>query len=100
MSISTDQGRKRMLSAILSRSASDPAFRAGLLREPKQAISQAFGVTIPEQFKVQFIEKDSTLDALVVLPDLRLNGAELSESELEVVNGGGDLLFAPEETPW
>jgi hypothetical protein len=88
-----------MLNAILARAASDPSFRAGLLVEPKQTISQVFGVTIPPQFRLRFIEKDADLDALVVLPDLRIEGAELSERDLDVVNGGGDVpLFNIE--PW
>jgi hypothetical protein len=89
-----------MLNAILTRSESDAIFRAGLLENPKQTISQAFGVAIPEQFRVQFIEKEASLDALVVLPDFRPEGGELCERDLEVVNGGGDVSDDLVETPW
>jgi hypothetical protein len=100
MSVTTVRTRERMLHAILSRAASDPAFRSGLLAEPKQTISEAFGVTIPDQFRVRFIEKGPNLDALVVLPDLRAESSELSESDLEVVNGGGASPSFDDDAPW
>ena len=98
MSLSRDHARERMLHAILSRAASDPIFRSGLLTDPRQAISDAFGLAVPEQFRVRFIEKDPSLDALVVLPDLRNDGAELSAGDLDSVNGGGEGFF--DESPW
>ena len=74
--------------AILSRASWDPMFRTGLLQEPKQTIRDAFGVTIPEGFRIRFVEKGPDLDALVVLPDTNPDGPELSESDLDTVHGG------------
>jgi hypothetical protein len=99
MSAPSDHARERMLNAILTRAASDPVFRAGLLSQPKETINEVFGVTIPPQFRLRFIEKEADLDALVVLPDLRVEGAELSERDLDVVNGGGDISLFNDE-PW
>jgi hypothetical protein len=99
MSLSRDDARERMLHAILSRAATDPIFRSGLLNDPKQAISNTFGVAVPDHFRLRFIEKDPSLDALVVLPDLRNEVAELSQGDLDTVNGGVGGFFDGDE-PW
>src|SRR4051812_40331061 len=93
MSSSATETRQRMLNAILSRAATDRIFRSGLLTEPRQAISDAFGVAIPTHFRIRFIEREPDVDALVVLPDLRSEGDELSERELETANGGQGADF-------
>jgi hypothetical protein len=81
--------QQQMLDAILQRSAIDLAFRRELLTNPRGAIEQAFGVVIPRTFNIRFIERDPGVDALVVLPDARGGGGELSDADLEVVSGGG-----------
>jgi hypothetical protein len=104
MPSATESGRERMLQAILSRAAVDPIFRAGLLAEPKRAINEAFGIAIPAQLRIRFIEKDADLDALVVLPDRAPTSGELNEHQLETANGGqGDafeLGFDIGDLPW
>jgi hypothetical protein len=95
--------REQLLEAILARAAYDRAFRVGLLASPKQAITAAFGVTIPEQFRIRFIEKDTDLDALVVLPEPGLPGGELTDSDLDTVHGGASGGFGPmnaKKAPW
>jgi hypothetical protein len=77
---------QQVLEAVLQRSTEDAGFRARLLTEPRAAIFEAFGVKIPEPFRVKFIEKGSEVDALVVLPEFRTD--ELSDQELENVAGG------------
>jgi hypothetical protein len=76
------------LDAVLSRASLDPAFRRALLTEPRAAIDAAFGIRIPPDLRVQFIEKGPEVDALIVLPDLRDPSGELSERDLESVAGG------------
>ena len=61
-----------------------------LLAEPRQTISKTFGVAIPPTFRIRFIEKEPDLDALVVLPDLKVGGDELSNGDLDAANGGQD----------
>jgi hypothetical protein len=77
---------QQVLEAVLQRSTEDAAFRGRLLTDPRAAIFEAFGVKIPEQFRVKFIEKGSEVDALVVLPEFRTD--ELSDRDLENVAGG------------
>jgi hypothetical protein len=76
------------LEAVLHRSSVDREFRRQLLSDPRQAIQQAYGVTIPSSFRVKFIERDEDVDALVVLPDFSDPQGVLSDNELETVAGG------------
>ena len=87
--------REELLDAILERAATDLDFRTGLLESPKETVEEAFGVRVPEGYRIRFIERDPELDSLVVLPDFRDPGAEeLSDDDLENVAGGtGDPPF-------
>ncbi len=82
-----DAAHNAVIEAILERAASDPAFRRELLRDAREAIRAAFGIVIPPEVRLRFIEKESDVDALVVLPDPNGEG-ELSEAELDTVAGG------------
>ena len=88
--------KQQLMAAILSRAATDPAFRSGLLNDPKRTIRDTFDVAVPDDYRVRFIQKDPDLDALVVLPDVRPAQAELSDGDLDSVRGdvasGGDLF--------
>jgi hypothetical protein len=79
---------ERALDAVVSRAATDPKFRAALLTEPRQAIQQAFGVRVPDDVRVKFIERPPDVDALIVLPDVRRADGELADADLESVSGG------------
>ena len=79
---------EQLLSAILDRSSIDREFRRRLLLEPRRAIEDAFGVVIPVNFSVRFVEKEPGLDALVVLPDLVNSDGQLSDDDLDAVSGG------------
>jgi len=68
---SAEDARVDVLSAVLARAETDVAFRARLLTEPHRAIEDAFGIQVPQDFRLRFIERQSDIDALVVLPDLR-----------------------------
>lgn len=76
------------LAAVLARAETDVVFRQRLLVEPHRAIHDTFGVEVPREFRLRFIERDQDVDALVVLPDLRNADQELSGEDLEQVTGG------------
>jgi hypothetical protein len=76
------------LSTVLARAETDVAFRTRLLTEPHRAIQDEFGIQVPHDFRLRFIERHSDVDALVVLPDLRPADGELSAESLEHVAGG------------
>ena len=80
--------RQRLLDEIMRRASEDTSFRTFLLSEPKEAIYQTFGVRVPLNFRVQFIEKGADIDALVVLPDMARTNDELTDDDLDAVAGG------------
>jgi hypothetical protein len=79
-----------VMQRLLTRSATDRAFRAKLIAEPSAAIAEFAGKpgseVPPALQRVRFIE--NTADATIVLPDVVAPAAELSEAELETVSGG------------
>ena len=78
---------------VLSKSALDSEFRAGLLTDPRATLEKMAGAPLPENLRVKFIEKDSDCDAMFVLPD-PIAQDELTDQELEAVAGGiGDLTI-------
>jgi hypothetical protein len=97
MTISAAQ--QQALEKILTRASADAEFRTGLLADPRRAIYDALGVRIPQTFRVKFVEKDSDIDALIVLPDLQRPDGELSERDLDVVAGGADSVALASD-PW
>ena len=99
--MSTPKVHEKLLEAVSHRASMDGHFRAQLLADPASAIHAAFGVTLPEGFRIRFIEKDPGLDVMVVLPDLRAADEELSDDDLEQVAGGtGTLAWSdPGPTP-
>ncbi len=78
---------------VLSKSALDSEFRAGLLTNPRATLERMAGEPMPENLRVKFIEKDSDCDAMFVLPD-PISSDELTDQELEAVAGGiGNLTI-------
>jgi hypothetical protein len=86
--MSMSNKEEQALQAVLERSTVDPDFRRQLLVDPRRAILERFGVSIPSSFNVKFVEKDAGVDALIVLPDFRRPDGELSDGDLESVSGG------------
>lgn len=83
-----------MLALVLARAESDVSFRRDLLDDPHHAIEAAFGVHVPRDFRLRFIERTPDVDALVVLPDVRDADGELSAETLEHVAGGAHMQNA------
>lgn len=78
-----------LLKEVMERAATDREFRGRLLSDPVAAIRMAFGVILPHNYRIRFIERPRELDALIVLPDVGGRG-ELGEDDLEQVAGGSD----------
>ena len=74
-----------MRSKIVGKANEDADFRARLLSDPKEALEQELGVTIPASLSVEVHEESGTTAHLVLPPDSRL-----SEGDLRAVAGGGD----------
>ena len=77
-----------ILNDVQRRATVDRDFRERLLNEPDSVLAEVTGQGVPEDFTIRFIEKDANTDALIVLPDMVPETAELSEADLEAVAGG------------
>ncbi len=71
---------------ILTKADEDGDFRALLIADPRAAISDEIGTSIPEGFDI-VVHEDSATTAHLVLPP----SPELTEAELQMVSGGGNL---------
>lgn len=85
------QQAQRQMDDLLARSATDRAFRAKLLADPKTAMSEFIGMPVRPSFNVKFIENKA--DATIVLPDAVDPAKELSSQDLEGVAGGVTLAL-------
>ena len=68
---------------ILSRADDDGDFRARLVADPRAAVADEIGMTVPEGFNV-VVHEDSATTAHLVLPP----SPELTEAELAMAAGG------------
>ena len=78
-----------LLKEVVERAGEDREFRARLLADPAAAIRMTFGVILPHNYRIRFMEKPADLDALIVLPAVRVR-EELDDDALDLVAGGGD----------
>ena len=72
-----------MRAKIMGKAAEDAEFRARLLGDPKGAIEQELGVTVPASLSIEVHEEDGATAHLILPPDSRLN-----EGDLQAVAGG------------
>ena len=71
---------------LLVRAEEEGDFRARLLKDPKAAIRDATGLSVPDSINIHVIE-DSATDYHLVLPP---SGRGLSDGELDAVSGGSE----------
>ena len=72
------QTAQEMEKTVLDKASEDADFRARLLSNPKDAIQQAVGVTVPDGFTIKVHEEDSMTAHLVLPPTGKLSAADLS----------------------
>ena len=65
---------------VMDKAADDADFRAMLLSDPKAAISQELGVTLPAGFKVEVHEEGADVGHLVLPPPSRLSEADMRQA--------------------
>lgn len=82
---------------VTEKAAADEAFRARLLSDPKAAIEEELGLTIPPGFTVE-VHEDAPGACHLVLPP----SAALGEAELEQAAGGfaGDPSGESPDDSW
>ena len=72
---------------ILSRAGEDGDFRARLVADPKAAVADEIGMTVPEGFNVEVHEDSATTAHLVLSPS-----PELTEADLAMAAGGLSVI--------
>jgi hypothetical protein len=88
MSSNQPSNDEKIIADVTARAAVDRAYRQRLLSSPREALAEVAGMQVPKSFTVKFVEKDPSVDAMFVLPDLIDPNGELSAEELEAVAGG------------
>ena len=79
---------KEMRMKIVGKATEDADFRARLLSDPKGAIGQELGVTMPASLSIEIHEESDATAHLVLPPDSKLNAGDL-----QAVAGGGQSRF-------
>ena len=81
-----------MRTKVLGRAGRDAEFRARLLADPKGAIGEELGVTMPASPTIEVHEEGAMTGHLDLLPASRL-----SEADLRAVHGGiKDFSYKPD----
>ena len=86
---------QEMHAKIVGKAAGDAEFRARLLSDPKGAIGEELGVTIPASMSIE-VHEDSAATVHLTLPP----NSRLSEGDLDQAAGGnmlGDFITAAPE---
>ena len=78
--------QEEMRAEIISKAVDDDAFRALLLDDPKKAVQEALGVTVPDAFNIE-VHEEGAMVAHLVLPASN----ELSAEDLAFIAGGGGV---------
>ena len=72
-----------MLKQVVEKSALDAEFRQQLLSDPKAAIGEELGISIPDSMEIQVHESDMQTVHLALPPD-----PHITEEQLEAISAG------------
>ena len=86
--------RESMLEKLVAKAEEDSDFRSQLLTDPSTALKEAFGLEVPDEFKVT-VHQDDARTAHLVLPA----SAELTDAQLQQA-AGGTTCFNLEANDW
>ena len=88
----------KMREHILGKATDDAEFRARLAADPKGALNEEFGVSLPDSFAIS-VHEDSSTHVHLVLPPT----GQLSEKELKAVTaahqGGNSMCGTTQNNP-
>lgn len=88
--------RAELDALVRERIDSDPDFRAALFADPRAAISELVGVTIPDLVNVT-VHQESLTDIHLVVAAPVVDDGQIHEDDLELVAGG--VCWANDCTP-
>jgi hypothetical protein len=78
---------KEAFAKVYEKATNDADYRQRMLADPYAAIKEVTGMEIPRAFKINVVD-GSGYNTNFVLPELRTEADELTETELEAVGGG------------
>ena len=92
----TIQSRTEIEARIIDQAERDPAFRQWLLQEPKAAVADLLGVTLPVGMSITVLEEQPGQHYLVLPAALpAVDALPLDDLELALVGGGRTLRPGP-----
>jgi hypothetical protein len=80
--------RKDFEQELIVRALKDETYRQHLKNNPKAALEEASGQSLPETLNVTVLE-ESASNLYIVLPPPLPEGSEMSDEQLDAVAGGG-----------
>jgi hypothetical protein len=82
-----------LVQRVVERAMSDQAFRAHLMANPRAAVENELGISIPADLTIRVVEERPT-EFYIVLPPKEHSG-ELSDEALAGVAGGASSTWGP-----
>ena len=76
--------RRDLEDKLVARAWADEQFRERLKSDPRAAVAEETGITVPEAIKIEVLEETPEKGYLVI----PLNRVEISEDQLEAASGG------------
>lgn len=92
----TEEQIQNTVKAVMDKAASDTEFRALAVSDIYAAIQQETGLEVPREFKINAVD-GSGYHSTIVLPAVRGEVDELTETELESVAGGSKVAPNPNQ---
>ena len=89
--MSEASGRAQMERRLIERGLEDESFRQRLLEEPRAALEEELGASLPAEVQIRVVEESADTIYLVLPSASALvgdRGGELSDRNLELVAGG------------
>lgn len=77
------QTAEQIRAHLTERAATDSAFRAQLVSDPKAVMNEEFGIAVPDNIEVVVLESDMRTVYLALPPD-----PTLDEEQLEAISAG------------
>ena len=82
--------RGQLCDKVVEQAQKNPKYHAQLLAAPRGLMEKQLGTSIPKNVNIKVLEEASDT-YYIVLPAFAKEGAELSDSDLEKVAGGGTV---------
>jgi hypothetical protein len=82
--------RGQLWDKIVEQAQKNPAYFAALKADPRGLMEKQLGTAIPKNVNIKLLE-ETPETYYIVLPAFAKEGAELSDSDLEKVAGGGTV---------